>query len=144
MKRSLRNLFLKQSEPVKSTNTFYSKNHSWLKINQNGNTATLGITEFAQSTFGNISKISENTENVCYNQGDELLMVRSNDGCWNDILMPISAEIIKLNNDIRIVPLILNRAPESDGWIADIKIVNKEELNNLMNFDEYKKFCKQI
>ena len=150
IRSSLRNLFTKSQNVTTPSKTYYTRNHSWLKIDEEGK-AKIGITEIGQMHLGDISKINDDTTQnkilSSFSQGEEIIMVKSSSGTWSDILMPVSAKLVGVNKNIKSVPLILSRAPESDGWIADVELFSSDqtdrEINDLMNLEEYKKFCCQ-
>ena len=113
----------------------YSKDHEWLELNDD--IATVGITNHAQESLGDIVFIELPDIGRLVKFGDQIGVVESVKAA-SDLFSPVSGEIIEVNNELQNSPQLLNTDPENTGWYMKIKIDNTEELTNLMNFNQYK------
>ena len=117
----------------------YSKDHEWLELNDD--IATVGITNYAQESLGDIVFIELPEIGKLVKSGDQIGVVESVKAA-SDLFSPVSGEIIEVNNELQNSPQLLNTDPENTGWYMRIKIDNTEELTNLMNFNQYKEMIK--
>ena len=113
----------------------YSKDHEWVFYKDA--IATIGITNYAQESLGDIVFIELPKIGKFVKLGDQVGVVESVKAA-SDLFAPISGEIIEVNNELQNLPQLLNTDPENTGWYMKIKIDNTEELNNLMNLNQYK------
>ena len=113
----------------------YSKDHEWLELNDD--IATVGITNYAQESLGDIVFIELPEIGRLVKSGDQIGIVESVKAA-SDLFSPVSGEIIEVNNELQNSPQLLNTDPENSGWCIKIKIDNTQELTNLMNFNQYK------
>ena len=118
------------------TENKYSKDHEWISIENE--IATIGITDHAQESLGDIVFIELPKLGRLINAGDQVGVVESVKAA-SDLFSPISGEIIEVNNELIKSPQLINNDPENSGWYMKIKLNNIEESKKLMNFDEYKK-----
>lgn len=116
-------------------NLKYSKEHTWLLIE--GDTSTVGITEFAQSELGEIVYVDLPNIGKSFKQ-DEVFGSVEAIKTVSDLFMPVSGEIIEFNNQLKEKPTLVNGEPFTGGWMIKIKISNPEELNNLLSAEQYK------
>jgi len=114
----------------------YTKTHEWVEVK--GKTAIVGITDHAQSELTDIvfAELPEAGKEIT--KGDELCVVESVKSV-SEIYAPISGTIKKVNEDLEDTPEIINENPYDDGWLVEIEISNKEEVNALLDADAYKK-----
>ena len=117
----------------------YSKDHEWLELN--GDIATIGITNHAQESLGDIVFIELPRIGKLVNIGDSVGVVESVKAA-SDLFSPVSGEIIEVNNELQNSPQLTNEDPENLGWYMKIKFNDVEELEKLMNLDEYKEAIK--
>lgn len=115
----------------------YTKSHEWIKIE--GDTATQGITDYAQNELSDIAfvdlpQVGDNVDmgNTCGN----IEAVKA----VSDLYAAVSGEIIEINGDIDSNPELINEDPFGKGWFFKVKMSDKEEAGNLMSADEYIKF----
>jgi glycine cleavage system H protein len=112
----------------------YTKDHEWLKIE--GDQATIGITDFAQSELGDIVYVEVETLN-------ETLEIEAVFGTVeavktvSDLFMPVSGEIIAINESIEDTPEIVNEDPYGKGWMIKVKFNNPSELEQLLDAETY-------
>ena len=112
----------------------YTKEHEWIEIN--GDTATVGITNHAQESLGDIVFIDLPTVGKEVKSNEELCVIESVKAA-SDIYAPIDGEVIEINNNLNDDASIVNQDPEKDGWIFKMKISDPSQYNNLMTLEEY-------
>ena len=113
----------------------YSKDHEWVFIEKE--IATVGITNYAQESLGDIVFIELPETGKSINMGDQVGVVESVKVA-SELYSPVSGEIIEINNELKTTPQLLNTDPENAGWYMKLKIDNSEELTNLMSLNQYK------
>lgn len=117
----------------------YTKDHQWIKIE--GDIATVGITDFAQSELGDIVYIDVETL-------DEVIKAEEVYGSVeavktvSDLFMPVTGEIFELNEDLDDEPELVNTNPYEGGWIIKIKISDDANTQNLLDAESYQKLIK--
>ena len=112
----------------------YTKEHEWVEVD--GDTATVGITNHAQESLGDIVFIDLPTVGKEVKSNEELCVIESVKAA-SDIYAPIDGEVIEINNNLNDDASIVNQDPEKDGWIFKMKIADLNQHNNLMSLDEY-------
>lgn len=112
----------------------YTKEHEWVEVD--GDTATVGITNHAQESLGDIVFIDLPTVGKAVKSNEELCVIESVKAA-SDIYAPIDGEVIEINNNLNDDASIVNQDPEKDGWIFKMKIADPNQYNNLMSLDEY-------
>ena len=115
----------------------YTKEHEWVEVD--GNTATVGITNHAQESLGDIVFIDLPTVGKEVKSNEELCVIESVKAA-SDIYAPIDGEVIEINNNLNDDASIINQDPEKNGWIFKMKISNSDQYNDLMSLDEYLAF----
>ena len=119
----------------------YTKEHEWISID--GNIATVGISEYAQSALGDITFIELPEAEVEVEQFEEFASIESVKAA-SDIYAPISGKVIEVNNNLESNPGLINKSCYEKGWIAKIEISNMDEKSNLMVADEYQKYLEGL
>ena len=112
----------------------YTKEHEWVEVD--GDTATVGITNHAQESLGDIVFIDLPTVGKQVKSNEELCVIESVKAA-SDIYAPIDGEVIEINNNLNDDASIVNQDPEKEGWIFKMKISDLSQYNNLMTLDEY-------
>lgn len=112
----------------------YTKEHEWVEVD--GDTATVGITNHAQESLGDIVFIDLPMVGKEVKSNEELCVIESVKAA-SDIYAPIDGEVIEINNNLNDDASIVNQDPEKDGWIFKMKIADPSQYNNLMTLDEY-------
>ncbi|RPG55565.1 MAG: glycine cleavage system protein GcvH [Flavobacteriales bacterium TMED96] len=116
-------------------NLKYTKDHEWISIE--GDVATVGITDFAQGELGDIvyveiEKIGENfSKEEVFGTVEAVKTV-------SDLFMPLTGEIIDINEELNEKPELVNEDPYGQGWMIKIK-VNSSDISDLLNSEQYKK-----
>ena len=121
------------------TDKKYTEDHEWISIDDD--IATVGISNHAQESLGDIVFIELPKIGKLIKQGDQVGVVESVKAA-SDLFSPVSGEIIEVNNELQNSPQIINEDPENAGWFMKIKLNNPDELKKLMNLDEYKEIIK--
>jgi len=112
----------------------YSKEHEWIKIE--GDTATVGITDFAQSELGDIVYVEVETLDESLEK-DEVFGTIEAVKTVSDLNMPLSGTIVAFNEDLEDEPENVNDDPYDTGWIIKVKISDSEEQEDLLTAEEY-------
>ena len=115
-------------------NLKYTKDHEWVSID--GDVATVGVTDFAQSELGDIVYVEIETEGETLNQEEVFGSVEAVKTV-SDLFMPISGEIIEFNAGLESNPEAVNSDAYGEGWMIKIKITNPSELEGLLDADAY-------
>ena len=113
----------------------YTKDHEWVKID--GDVATVGITDFAQSELGDIVYVEVETEGEELAK-DEVFGSVEAVKTVSDLFLPLSGEIIEFNEGLEDEPENVNTDPYTEGWIIKIRISNQEEIEDLLDAEAYK------
>ena len=123
------------------TETYYSEEHEWITID--GETGTVGITDFAQEQLGDIVFVEVIKENKDVAKDEEVAVVESVKAA-SDIFSPVSGLIVEANALLEDAPETINNDPLEKGWIFKMTIATPRELDSLMNLDSYKQFVESI
>lgn len=113
----------------------YTKDHEWVKIE--GNTATIGITDFAQSELGDIVFVEIETEGESLSEHDVFGTVEAVKTV-SDLFMPVSGEITAFNKKLETNPESVNSDPYGDGWMIKVTMSNASEVESLLTADQYR------
>ena len=113
----------------------YTKDHEWVKIE--GDVATVGVTDYAQSELGDIVYLEIETEGDTLDQ-EEVFGTVEAVKTVSDLFMPLSGEVIEMNAKLGDEPELINSDPYGDGWMIKIKLSDSSQLDALMSADSYK------
>lgn len=116
-------------------NLKYTKDHEWVSID--GDIATIGVTDFAQSELGDIVYVEIETEGETMNQ-EEVFGTIEAVKTVSDLFMPVSGEILEFNKDLEANPEAVNSDPYGDGWMIKVKMSNPSEMDGLLDAEAYK------
>ena len=119
------------------SNLYYTKEHEWIRVE--GNEAFVGITDYAQSELGEIVFVDINTEGDTLAQGDVFGSVEAVKTV-SDLNMPVSGEVLEINEVINDQPELVNNDPYGEGWMIKISVTNTDDLNNLLDAAGYQAF----
>lgn len=119
------------------SNLYYTKEHEWIRVE--GNVAFVGITDYAQSELGEIVFVDINTEGETLAQGDVFGSVEAVKTV-SDLNMPVSGEVLEINEEINDQPELVNNDPYGEGWMIKISVTNTDDLNNLLDAAGYQAF----
>tara|TARA_B100001113_G_C20698256_1_gene443896 strand:- start:50 stop:430 length:381 start_codon:yes stop_codon:yes gene_type:complete len=118
----------------KQSNLLFTKEHEWLEVN--GNEAKIGITNFAQSELGDIIFVELPDVGDSFDQHEVFGTIEAVKTVA-DLFMPISGEVISINDKIEDEPELINSNPFEDGWIIKIKIKDDSEKGDLLSDKQY-------
>ena len=113
----------------------YTKEHEWLRLHDDG-TATVGITDYAQESLGDITFVEFPEVGVSIAGGETFGVVESVKAA-SDLYMPLAAEVIEVNDDVDAAPELLNTDPYGAGWLLKIKLADASEVDGLLKPDAY-------
>lgn len=113
----------------------YTKDHEWVKLN--GNTAIVGITDFAQGELGDIVYIDINTVGQDVNQHDVFGTVEAVKTV-SDLYMPVSGKVLEVNPALDGSPEKVNADPYGEGWMVKVEVKNSADVDGLLTADQYK------
>ena len=113
----------------------YTKDHEWVKLD--GEVATIGITEFAQSELGDIVYVEVETIGETMDQEAVFGSVEAVKTV-SDLFLPMSGEIIEFNESLESNPELVNSDPYGEGWIVKVKFSDKSQYDNLLDSAAYK------
>ena len=112
----------------------YSSDHEWIR--QDGNVVTIGITEYAQDSLGDVVFVEVPEQGTTVATGDSFTEVESTKSV-SDIYAPVSGTIVAVNAALDAQPELLNSDPYGEGWICSIEMSDPSQLDGLMDADAY-------
>src|SRR3712207_614308 len=118
--------------------TYYTKEHEWIRVE--GDTATVGITDFAQAQLGDVVFVEVPSEGTQLQKGKEAAVVESVKAA-SDVYAPVSGEVTEGNQALVDDPALVNSAAEGEGWFFKLRLSDPSELDGLMDAEAYKRFC---
>lgn len=121
------------------TNLKYTKDHEWVKIE--GETAIIGITDFAQGELGDIVYVDVDTLDDSVDEGEVFGSVEAVKTV-SDLFMPLSGEVIEFNEALEDEPELVNTDPYGKGWMIKINISNNSQIDNLLDAESYQELIK--
>jgi glycine cleavage system H protein len=124
----------KKGAQVNPKNLKYHREHDWVRIE--GDTAVLGITDFAQQTLGDIVFIELPEVGADVTAGTPYAEVESVKAV-SDVFAPMSGSVVEVNEDVVDAPETVNESPYDDGWLIKIKLRDPSEADALMSVEEY-------
>jgi glycine cleavage system H protein len=120
---------------------YFTKDHEWIDVA--GDTATVGITDYAQSQLGDVVFVEVPDAGRSLTQGGEAAVVESVKAA-SDVYAPVSGEVTEGNAALADTPDLVNTAPETDGWFFRMRLANPSELDALMDEAGYKDFVASL
>ena len=118
----------------------YTKDHEWIEMN--GEIATIGITNHAQESLGDIVFVDLPEIGKEVSTGGEVSVIESVKAA-SDIYSPVDGKIIEVNNNLNDNASLINENAESEGWIFKVKISENQQPENHMSYAEYEEFLKK-
>ena len=116
-------------------NIKYTKDHEWIKLE--GDIATIGITGYAAEALGELVYVELPSVGDNLNKQDAFAVVESSKSA-SDVYMPLSGEIIEINETLTTEPELVNNSSYEDGWIVKVRISNPADLDDTMDEEGYK------
>lgn len=112
----------------------YTKDHEWVRVD--GDTAIIGITDFAQKELGDIVFVEIETEGESLDQEEVFGSIEAVKTV-SDLFMPVSGEITQFNEALEANPEVVNSDPYGDGWMIKVAIADASQLDGLLSADAY-------
>ena len=112
----------------------YTKDHEWIKVE--GDTATIGITDYAQGELGDIVFVDVDTVDEDLNEGDVFGSVEAVKTV-SDLFLPVNGTVSAFNTDLEDQPELLNTDPYGNGWIIKLELAEGADLSELLSAEEY-------
>jgi len=116
-------------------NLKYTKDHEWIKVD--GDTVTVGITDYAQGELGDIVFVEIETEGENLEK-EEVFGTVEAVKTVSDIFMPVSGEVVEVNTKLEDSPEVVNKDPYGEGWLIKVKLSDKSEIDDLLDASKYK------
>lgn len=120
---------------------YFTKEHEWIEVE--GHTATVGITDYAQSQLGDVVFVEVPEAGRQLTQGGEAAVVESVKAA-SDVYAPVSGEVIEGNAALADTPDLVNTAAETDGWFFRMRLSDPSQLDGLMDEGAYKDFVSSL
>ncbi len=114
----------------------YTREHEWIRDNGD-NTATIGVTDFAQGELGDIVFVEIEPEGFEFNK-DEIIGTVEAVKTVSELFAPVDGEIAEVNDRLEDQPELVNEDPYGEGWMAKISLKDSAQLDSLMSSEEYK------
>ncbi|PNZ67672.1 glycine cleavage system protein GcvH [Staphylococcus croceilyticus] len=112
----------------------YSKEHEWVKVE--GNTVTIGITEYAQGELGDIVFVELPDVDDEINEGDTFGSVESVKTV-SELYAPVSGKIVEINEELEDSPEFVNESPYEKAWMVKVELSDESQLDDLLSADQY-------
>jgi glycine cleavage system H protein len=112
----------------------YTKDHEWIKID--GDIATIGITDFAQGELGDIVYVEVETIGETLDK-EEVFGTVEAVKTVSDLFMPVSGEILELNEELANTPEVVNQDPYGKGWMIKVKLTDPSQVEGLLSSEAY-------
>ncbi len=115
-------------------NLKYTKDHEWIRVE--GDTAYVGITDFAQGELGDIVFVEVETEGETLDKNETFGTIEAVKTV-SDMFMPVSGEVVEFNSQLEDAPELINKDPYGEGWIIKITVTNASELGEMLDNKAY-------
>lgn len=115
-------------------NLKYTKDHEWVRVD--GDTAVIGVTDFAQGELGDIVFVEVETEGETLGQGDVFGTIEAVKTV-SDLFLPVAGEVLEFNTALEDTPELVNSDPYEEGWIVKIKMANPADAEELLTAAAY-------
>jgi len=119
---------------------YYTKDHEWIRVK--GSSGTVGITDYAQESLGDVVYVELPKVGDKFDANEPFGSVESVKAV-SEIFMPVSGEVLEVNETLADSPELVNNDPYGDGWMIVVKIENPSEIDGLLSSAEYEDFINQ-
>ena len=120
---------------------YFTKEHEWVRVE--GDSATVGITDFAQGQLGDVVFVEVPEAGRVVTKGGEAAVVESVKAA-SDVYAPVGGTVAEGNQAVVDEPSLVNTDPEGEGWFFKLTLSDTNELNDLLNADQYKEYCEGL
>lgn len=118
----------------------YAKSHEYIHVE--GGVGTIGITDYAQKELGDVVFVELPQVGAELDQGDELGSIESVKAV-SELFSPVSGEVVEVNDALSEKPELVNTDPYGDGWMIRIKLKTPDEVDELMDAEEYEEYVEK-
>ncbi|PWN26695.1 hypothetical protein BDZ90DRAFT_253356 [Jaminaea rosea] len=129
---------LTTSMPRMEIKTRYTPEHEWVSLDTETNIGTVGITDYAQKSLGDVVYVELPSQGSEVKQGEQIGAVESVKAA-SDIYSPVAGTVTSVNDRLADEAGLLNKSPEKDGWLCQIRLLNPSEFETLIEKDAYQK-----
>ena len=119
----------------------FTKDHEWVRVE--GDTATIGISEYAQEQLGDVVFVELPTVGADVEAGGDAAVVESVKAA-SEVYSPVSGRIVAVNDDLEGSPSLVNESAEDEGWFWQMELSDPDELDELMTAKDYKAFLEGL
>lgn len=120
---------------------YFTEDHEWIEVD--GDSATVGITDYAQGQLGDIVFVEVPDIGAQLNKGDDAAVVESVKAA-SDVYAPVSGIVTEGNQQLEEDPALVNTAPEGEGWFFKLTLADTSQLDGLMDEAAYKSYCDSL
>ncbi len=120
---------------------YFTEDHEWIEVD--GDTATVGITDYAQGQLGDIVFVETPNEGKAVSKGDEAAVVESVKAA-SDVYTPASGTVVEGNPALADNPALVNEDPEGEGWFFKLTLSEPSEIESLMDEAKYQDFVAKL
>ncbi len=118
----------------------YTKDHEWLLVQ--GETATVGITDFAQHELGDVVYVDLPEVGDTFEANEPFGSVESVKAV-SEIFCPVSGEVVEVNKKLEESPELVNQSPHRNAWMIKLRVTNQDELGELLSASEYEEYLQE-
>jgi glycine cleavage system H protein len=119
----------------------YHEEHEWVRVE--GEEAVIGISDFAQDQLSDVVYVELPEVGDSFEAGDVFAVVESVKAA-SDVYMPVSGEVLEINEELEDSPELVNSDPYGEAWFVRVAMANPDELEDLMDVDAYKAFIEAL
>ena len=119
----------------------FTKDHEWVRVE--GDTATIGISEYAQEQLGDVVFVELPTVGADVEAGGDAAVVESVKAA-SEVYSPVSGRFVAVNDDLECSPSLVNESAEDEGWFWQMELSDPDELDELMTAKDYKAFLEGL
>jgi len=120
---------------------YYTRDHEWIAVD--GDSATVGITDYAQSALGDVVFVEVPAAGKTLSKGDEAAVVESVKAA-SEVYAPVSGTVSEGNAAIEATPDLVNSDAEGEGWFFKLTLSDNDELGELMSAEQYRAYCAEL
>lgn len=115
---------------------YYTKEHEWIRVE--GDTATIGVTDYAQSELGDIVFVELPEIGASFEQGEVIGTIEAVKAV-SDLYSPLSGKVVEINEALENTPELVNQSPYDDGWMIKLKLADEAVLDFMLDSEAYRK-----
>jgi glycine cleavage system H protein len=119
----------------------YDKEHEWIRVE--GDEGVIGISDYAQEQLSDVVYVELPEEGDTFERGEVLAVVESVKAA-SDVYMPVSGEILEINEELEDSPELVNQDPYGEAWFVRISITDPAQLDDMMDAEAYKAFIETL